>query len=94
MKQVKLGLVMLAHTTQNGVIPGALWLKERTLSGDLIFTQNESEAFVFDIIDNDPGIIDNFIGSAGIRIDEEYSVSLSSIEGLGSSYLTTRLLTI
>jgi hypothetical protein len=92
MEQVKLGLVMLAHTTQNGVIPGALWLKERTLSGDLVFTQDEAEAFVFDEVANDEGIIDNFIQTAGIRIDEEYSVSLSLQEGMGSSYLASRIL--
>ena len=70
MEKVQFGYVLLAQDLET-----PLFVKDNNLDeGEILFTTNEDEAIFAGECDDDEGQIDQFIQTAGIQIDELFSL--------------------
>jgi hypothetical protein len=85
MEKVQFGYVLVAPD-----LTKPLFVKDNNLDdGEILFTTNKDEALSAGECDDDEGIIDNFIQSAGIKIDELFSIGAE--EGhMGSYFIGVR----
>ena len=86
MGKVQFGYVLLAPN-----LTTPLWVKYNDLDtySEIVVTTESEDALIAGECINDKGIIDNFIQTAGIQIDELFSVGNHEGE-LGSSYIGIR----
>lgn len=86
MGKVQFGYVLLAPN-----LTTPLWVKYNDLDtySEIVVTTEVEDALIAGECVNDEGIIDNFIQTAGIQIDELFSVGNNKGE-LGSSYIGIR----
>ena len=86
MGKVQFGYVLLAPN-----LTTPLWVKYNDLDtySEIVVTTEVEDALIAGECFNDEGIIDNFIQTAGIQIDELFSVGNNKGE-LGSSYIGIR----
>jgi hypothetical protein len=85
MEKVQFGYVLLAPELKT-----TLFVKDNNLDeGEILFTTDENESLSAGECDNDEGIIDQFIQTAGIQIDELFSLGEDAAQQ-GSLFIGVR----